>query len=67
MTAWIFVVPHPWFDVTDEKGTFTIRKVPPGTYTLWLRHPDTGLNERRKVVVRAGETAVADFEWREKK
>lgn len=67
MTAWIFVVPHPWFAVTDEKGAFTIKEVPPGKYTLWLRHPDTGLNERRKIAVKAGEMLQVDIEWKEKK
>jgi hypothetical protein len=38
--------------------------VPPGKYTLWLQHPDTGLQERRAVAVKAGETAVVDVTWK---
>jgi plastocyanin len=65
MTAWLYTAPHPWVAVTDEKGAFTIEDVPPGKYTLWLRHPDTGLEERRPVEVRAGQTAAVEVEWKE--
>ena len=64
MKAWVYVVPHPWFAVTDAQGTFTIANVPPGTYQLWLRHPDTGLHERRAVTVLAGKTTDVVVEWK---
>jgi plastocyanin len=67
MTAWIYIAPHPWVAVTDETGAFAIKEVPPGKYTLWLKHPDTGLEERREVVVRAGQKVEAPFEWKEAK
>src|SRR5260370_26930750 len=54
MRAWVFVVPHPWFAVTDEKVRFSIERVPPGKYKLLLRHPDTGNLERRPVEVNGG-------------
>jgi plastocyanin len=63
MRAWVFVFPHPWFAVSDAKGRFTIRNVPAGTYTLWLRHPDGGLQERRTVLVRPGRTTELTVEW----
>jgi plastocyanin len=63
MTAWVFVVPHPWVAVTDEKGAFAIAGVPPGKYSVWVRHPDTGLNERKAVEVEAGATAEVIVEW----
>ncbi|WP_321473086.1 carboxypeptidase regulatory-like domain-containing protein [uncultured Paludibaculum sp.] len=34
MRAWVGVVPHPYFAVTGADGSFEIRNVPPGTYTL---------------------------------
>ena len=34
MSGYIFVVPTPYFAVTDKEGNFTIRNVPPGQYTL---------------------------------
>ncbi len=65
MTAWIYVVPHPWVAVSDEKGTFAIRGIPPGKYKLLLRHPDTGLLERRDVEVRPGKSIEVEVEWKE--
>ena len=67
MTAWVYVAPHPWVAVTDEKGAFAIKGVPPGKYTLVLRHPDTGLLERRPVEVKAGQKAEVAVEWKESK
>lgn len=34
MRAYIFVFSHPYFDVTTTTGTFDIKNVPPGTYTI---------------------------------
>jgi plastocyanin len=63
MRAWVFVFPHPWFGVSDPRGRFTIRDVPPGRYTLWLRHPDSGLQERCRVLVKPGSTTELTVEW----
>jgi plastocyanin len=64
MRAWVYVVPHPWFAVSDESGRFQINEVPPGKYTLRLRHPDTGHQERREVEVQAGKPLELTIEWR---
>ena len=34
MNGYIVVVPTPYFALTGNDGTFTIKDVPPGTYTL---------------------------------
>jgi len=34
MNGYILVVPTPYFALTGNDGTFTIKDVPPGTYTL---------------------------------
>lgn len=34
MSGYIIVVPTPYFALTGNDGTFTIKNVPPGTYTL---------------------------------
>jgi len=34
MNAFILVLNHPFFDVTDDEGRFRIERVPPGTYTI---------------------------------
>ena len=34
MVAYVIVVPTPYFGLTSADGSFTIKNVPPGTYTL---------------------------------
>lgn len=67
MEAWIYVAPHPWIAITDEKGSFLLKDVPPGKYTLWLKQQDTGLQDRRPIEVRAGEKTEVAVEWKEPK
>jgi plastocyanin len=43
MKAYVGVLKHPFFAVTSEDGSFQIRGVPPGTYTLVAWHEATGL------------------------
>jgi plastocyanin len=38
MGAAVFVEEHPWFAVTDERGEFEIRDVPPGEYVVAAYH-----------------------------
>jgi len=42
MAAWVGVVPHPYFAVTDEKGEFKLPGLPPGSYTLEAWHEKLG-------------------------
>jgi hypothetical protein len=53
--------------VSGERGAFEIRDVPPGMYTLWLRHPDTGLQERQRIEVKASDATRVQVEWKEAK
>jgi hypothetical protein len=46
---------------TDTTGVFTIRRVPPGTYTLRTAMVDRGRDERPGVEVAAGDTTHVDF------
>ena len=64
MRAWIYVVPHPWFAVSDEQGKFKIADIPAGKYTVWLRHADTGRQERREVEIRPGKLAELAIDWK---
>ena len=42
MQAFINVSPNPFFAVTDDSGHFTIKGLPPGTYTLVAVHEELG-------------------------
>ena len=42
MNAYAGVMSHPYFAVTGEDGTFSIKNLPPGTYTLAAWHEKLG-------------------------
>jgi hypothetical protein len=42
MKAYVGVFEHPFFAVTDNKGTFTIEGLPPGNYTFAAWHEEFG-------------------------
>mgnify|MGYP003301052980 CR=1 FL=1 len=44
--AFIFVMEHPFFAVTDAQGRFTIKNLPPGEYTLATWHESFGENNQ---------------------
>lgn len=56
MFAYIGVVPHPYFSVTDKSGAYTIKNVPPGKYTLVALHRKTGKPLSQEITV--GESAL---------
>jgi plastocyanin len=67
---------HPWmhgyfvvvkgpYATTDDKGSYTINNVPPGSYTVTAWHePDE--KQTQKVTVAAGAAATADFTFKAK-
>lgn len=59
MFAYVGVVPHPFFAVTDESGSYKISGLPAGDYTIEAWHLKGG-TQTQKVKVAAGETK-ADF------
>ena len=63
MRAWVYVFDHPYFAVTDEKGRFEIKDVPPGRYQLRIRQPDGGLSREQELVVRQGESREIDVRF----
>lgn len=60
MSAYVGVMTHPYFDVTEEDGAYEIT-VPAGTYTIEAWHERLG-TQTQEVTVAAGETATVDFE-----
>jgi plastocyanin len=60
MRAYIGVVAHPFFAVTGDDGTFTLKGLPPGTYTIEVWHEKYGKQEQQ-VTVGAKESKTLDF------
>jgi hypothetical protein len=60
MVAWVGVVPHPYFAVSGNDGSFTIARVPPGRHTIQTWHEAYG-RLTRTVDVKAGQPATVDF------
>ena len=64
MSAWIAVFDHPYFSVTGDDGTFTIKGLPDGNYTLQAWHEKYGTQEA-KVTVKDGKAQI-DFTFKAK-
>jgi plastocyanin len=62
MTAYIAVVSHPYFAVSNKAGTFEIANVPPGTYTIQAWHERYG-PAMKPVAVKAGAPVTVDFTY----
>jgi plastocyanin len=59
MGAWIMVLDHPYFATTGDDGTYTIKGLKDGDYTLVAWHEKGGATEQ-KISVKDGK-ATADF------
>ena len=62
MNAYVGVVDHPYFAVTDGAGRFTIANVPAGTVTIRAWQERYGFVSKT-VTVRAGATSTIDFTY----
>jgi hypothetical protein len=61
MHAWIWEFGHPYYATTGDDGRFTIKDVPPGTYTLVAWQEAAG-EKSVSVTVAAGKTVTADIQ-----
>ena len=63
MKAYIGVMKHPFFKVSNDTGAYEISGVPPGTYTVvaWREGGATGEEKTMQVTVPASGSAKADF------
>ena len=64
MRSWVAVSPHPFFAVTGGDGTFTLKGVPPGTYTVEAVHEKYGKKEGTLTLAPNG-SATIDFTYGE--
>lgn len=62
MTAYVGVVTHPYFAVSNEMGTFTIKNVPAGKQSLHTWHERYG-RLTQMADVKAGATTTVEFEY----
>ncbi|MEZ5363583.1 MAG: carboxypeptidase regulatory-like domain-containing protein [Bryobacterales bacterium] len=63
MRAYINVAANPFFSVTGADGTFTIKGLPAGEYTIEAVHEKYG-NSEAKVIVGEGESATVDLKFK---
>ena len=63
MRAWVGVTANPFFAVSASDGTFTIKGLPPGDYTIGAWTATFGTQEQ-KVTVGAKESKTVDFKFK---
>lgn len=63
MKAYIRVFDNPYFFVTGKDGTFTLKNVPPGTYTIEAWQEKYG-SQDQEVTLAAKQTKTVDFTFK---
>jgi len=63
MKSYIAVFNHPYFAVTAKEGSFDIRDLPPGTYTIQAWHEKLG-TVTKQFTVGSNETQKVDFAFK---
>ena len=61
--AYLTVVEHPFFAVTDQNGEFSLPPLPPGEYLLEAKHRKAG-TVRQKVEVKSREASSVEFRFK---
>ena len=66
MEAWIHVLPHTFFAVTGDDGTFEIKGLPAGKYTLeaWHEDKESFKTQTIQIEVKEGEIKEQDFTFK---
>jgi plastocyanin len=63
MNAWVGVLDHPFYAVTGADGAFSLKGLPPGTYTVEAWHERLGAQTQR-VTIGAKETHDVAFTFK---
>lgn len=63
MKSYIGVVEHPFFAVTSDQGTFELKGLPPGEYTIEAWHEKFGAQEQKVTLAPSASQAV-DFNFK---
>lgn len=59
MCAYVFAFSHPYFDVTTKKGTFELKNLPPGTYTIEAWQEKYGTQDQSVTLAARGKESVS--------
>ncbi len=63
MGAYVGVMSHPFFSVTNDQGTFEIKNLPPGTYTIEAWQEKYG-PQTQTVTISGAESKTVDFSFK---
>jgi len=63
MNAWVGVLDHPYYAVTSADGSFSLRGLPPGTYTIEAWHEKLG-TQTQTVTVAEKESKDVQFTFK---
>jgi hypothetical protein len=62
MHAYVGVLDHPYFAVSGPDGSFELKGLPPGTYTVEAWHETLG-TQTQTVTIAAKESGTTAFEF----
>ena len=65
MSSYLGVVPHPYYAVSGEDGSFSIAKLPAGTYTIEAWHETLG-TQTQEITVAPNQEATVSFDFKPK-
>lgn len=65
MGAYIAVMDHPFFSVSNDKGEFNLKNLPAGNYTLEIWHETLG-TQTKEIKISEGENLKMDFSFKAK-
>lgn len=63
MSAYLWIVEHPFFAVTADDGSFAIKNLPAGEYTLEAWHERLGTRRSKLTVSAAAPAAMVEFRF----
>lgn len=58
MSAWVSILAHPYFGVTDASGEVVLSDVPPGEYVIGTWHETLGSREQKVTLAASGAARV---------
>jgi hypothetical protein len=64
MLGYVYTLTHPYGEVTNEKGEFSLGDVPPGEYTVSAWHEALGTLKSENVKVEGGKASNIKFEYK---